>query len=88
LLIGTGGPGAIHTDQLVPYFPQYASIFAADLLRPERFEPNLWLQPLAELRDLVAAHGLAPRTVFSIHVAPSDWDAALAPLRAVEAAGR
>ncbi|MGE0355240.1 MAG: hypothetical protein AB7Q69_18675, partial [Gemmatimonadales bacterium] len=88
LLIGTAGPGVVHTDQLLSYFPEYVSIFAADLLRPERFEPNLWLQPLAELRNVAAARGLVPREVFAVHLAPQAWDAALGPLLAAERAGR
>lgn len=90
LAIGTGagrirllpnqGPGAVHDDQLVTWIEADQLVLASDLLRPERFEPNLWRQPMAELLGLIAAHRLAPIAVAALHVPLTRWEDAVAPL--------
>jgi len=80
-LLPNVGPGAEHDDTLVGLVPAAGLLFASDLYRPERFEPNLWTEPLAELVALARREGLSPRVVVSIHNPPTAWERAVAILR-------
>ncbi len=88
VLFANHGRGATHEDQLVAWLPERGILYAADLFRPERFEPNLWRQPLAELRELAARHDLVPVRVVSIHISSTPWSDVLAPLSGGSAANR